>query len=368
MKNYIYHNAGWPHFTWDTTKINALLAEVLTAKGFLFGQMSSIGLQLQDNTNLDNITKDIVKSAEIEGHLLNLQEVRSSIARKLGMVLPDSVPSNRDVDGLVDMILDALNNYNTSLTDERLFGWHNCLFPTGYSGPFKIDVAKYRSDRLGPMQVVSGPIGMEKVHYEAPATAEVSANMKDFLDYVNNSAENLIIKAAVAHLWFVSIHPFDDGNGRIARAITDMLLAKADNGSKRFYSMSAQIQKEKKAYYKMLEETQQGSLDITAWLEWFLLCLKRTLETASASTHTILLKYQFLTKSTEELNPRQKKIIGMLFEGFKGHLTSSKWAKINKVTQMTANRDITDLIERNMLVKHGSGPKTHYTLPNEDVK
>lgn len=364
MKHYIYHNEGWPLFTWDTTKINTLLADVLTAKGFLFGQMASVGLQTQDTTHLDNITKDIVKSAEIEGENLNLQEVRSSIARKLGLAIVDSVPSKRNVDGLVDMMLDALNNYNTPLTDERLFGWHNCLFPTGYSGPYKIEVAKYRTDRLGPMQVVSGPIGLEKVHYVAIPAKDVPANMATFFEYVNNSPKNLIIKAAVAHLWFVSIHPFDDGNGRITRAITDMLLAKADNGSKRFYSMSAQIQKEKKAYYKALEQAQLGTLDITEWIEWFLLCLKRALETASASTRTILLKYQFLSNVKNELNPRQKKMISMLFEGFTGNLTSSKWAKINKVTQMTANRDITDLLERKLLVKHGDGRNTHYTLPD----
>lgn len=365
MKHYIYHNEGWPHFTWDHQKIDALLAEVLTSKGFLFGQMAAVGLQPQDTAHLDNITKDIVTSAEIEGEKLNIQEVRSSIARKLGMSIDGSIPSKRNVDGLVDMMLDALHNYDTPLTDERLFGWHNCLFPTGYSGPFKIDVAMYRTDRKGPMEVVSGPIGMEKVHYVAPPAVEVPTDMKVFLDYVNNSSENLIIKAAVAHLWFVSIHPFEDGNGRITRAITDMLLTKSDNGSKRFYSVSAQIQKEKKSYYEVLEKCQQGSLDITEWMGWFLQCLKRALETASNSTKTILLKYQFFNQTNADLNTRQKKMIGMLFEGFKGNLTSSKWAKINKVTQMTANRDITDLLNRGMLIKHGEGRNTHYTLPDE---
>lgn len=365
MKHYIYQNEGWPHFTWEHQKINSLLTEVLTAKGFLFGQMSAVGLQPQDTAHLDNITKDIVTSAEIEGEKLNLQEVRSSIARKLGISIADSVPSKRNVDGLVDMMLDAFHNYNAPLTDERLFGWHNCLFPTGYSGFFKIDVAMYRKDQKGPMQVVSGPIGMEKVHYVAPPAAEVPADMNDFLEYINNSSENLIIKAAVAHLWFVSIHPFDDGNGRITRAITDMLLTKSDNGSKRFYSMSAQIQKEKKAYYGILEKCQQGSLDITEWMEWFLLCLKRALEAASNATRIILLKYQLLNQENDNLNPRQKKMIGMLFEGFNGNLTSSKWAKINKVTQMTANRDITDLLGRGLLIKHGDGRSTHYTLPDK---
>ena len=368
MKHYIYQNKNWPNFTWDQTRINKLLAEVLSAKVVLFSQMTSVGLQTQDNTNLDNITKDIVKSAEIEGEILNLQEVRSSIARKLGLIIADSIPSERNVDGLVDMMLDAINNFNSPITDERLFGWHNCLFPTGYSGPYKIEVAKYRTDRLGPMQVVSGPIGLEKVHYEAIPAKDVPSNMAILLDYINNNSENLIIKAAVAHLWFVSIHPFDDGNGRITRAITDMLLAKADNGSKRFYSMSAQIQKEKKAYYAALEKAQKGTLDITAWLEWFLSCLKHAFETASSATKTIVLKYQFLNKIQSQLNPRQLKMINMLFEGFKGNLTSSKWAKINKVTQMTANRDITELLERNILVKHGDGRNTHYTLPDNIEK
>ena len=364
MKHYIYQNKDWPVFTWDYQKINALLAEVLTAKGFLFGQMTAVGLQPQDTAHLDNITKDIVTSAEIEGEKLNLQEVRSSIARKLGMSIEDSIPSKRNIDGLVDMMLDALHNYNKPLTDERLFGWHNCLFPTGYSGPFKIDVAMYRTDRKGRMEVVSGPIGMEKVHYVAPPAARVPAEMKVFLDYVNNSSENLIVKAAVAHLWFVSVHPFDDGNGRITRAITDMLLTKSDNGSKRFYSISAQIQKEKKSYYTVLEKSQCGTLDITEWIEWFLLCLKRALETASKTTQNILRKYQFFNQANDGLNPRQRKMIGMLFEGFKGNLTSSKWAKINKVTQMTANRDITELLERKLLIKHGNGRNTCYTLPD----
>ena len=364
MKHYIYHNEGWPHFTWDYKKINALLYEVLTSKGFLFGQMAAVGLQPQDTAHLNNITKDIVASAEIEGEKLNIQEVRSSIARKLGMSIEGSIPSRRNVDGLADMMLDALHNYDRPLTDERLFGWHNCLFPAGYSGPFKIDVAMYRTDLKGRMEVVSGPIGMENVHYAAPPAEEVPADMKIFLDYVNNPSENLIIKAAVAHLWFVSIHPFEDGNGRIARAITDMLLTRSDNGGKRFYSMSAQIQKEKKSYYEILEKCQQGSLDITEWMEWFLQCLKRALETASGFTRTILLKYQFFNQTNTDLNARQKKMIGMLFEGFKGNLTSSKWARINKVTQMTANRDITDLLDRGMLIRHGEGRNTHYTLPD----
>ncbi len=365
MKHYIYQNKNWPHFTWDQSKINKLLADVLTAKGFLMGQMASVGLQTQNNTNLDNISKDIVKSAEIEGEILNIQEVRSSIARKLGLIIEGSIPSKRNVDGFVDMMLDAVNNCNSPLTDERLFGWHNCLFPTGYSGLYKIEVAKYRTDRFGPMQVVSGPIGLEKVHYEAIPAKEVPHNMAVLLDYINNNPENLLIKAGVAHLWFVTIHPFGDGNGRITRTITDMLLAKADKESKRFYSMSAQIQKEKKTYYAALEKAQKGTLDITSWLEWFLSCLKRALETASSTTKTILLKYQFLNQAQYELNPRQRKMIGMLFEGFKGNLTSSKWAKINKVTQMTANRDITELLERKILVKNGDGRSTHYTLPKE---
>lgn len=363
MKRYIYHSKNWPNFIWNKDEVNNALSEALAAKSFLLGQMQMLGIYGINISNLDNITQNIVKSAEIEGKKLNLQEVRSSIAIKLGLQLKNSIKSTRDIDGAVEMLFDALNNYSKPLTNKRLFGWHNCLFPSGYSGLYKISVGKYRDDKLGAMQVVSGAMGREKVHYEAPPAKYLPSYMSLFFNFVNNSKENLVIKAAIAHLWFVIIHPFEDGNGRIARAIADMLLAKWNKSNNHFYNMSAQIQKEKKAYYEILKITQKENLDITSWILWFINCLKKSIELSSQKIKRTVLKYQFLQDNkTESFNLRQKKIIEMLFEGFTGNLTSAKWAKINRVTQMTANRDIANLLARRVLVKHGRGKNTHYTL------
>ncbi|MCL2334667.1 MAG: Fic family protein [Endomicrobia bacterium] len=364
-KEFIYQHSGWPDFTWDKEKILVLLSEVKQKKGLFLGKMTSLGLLLQEKANLSTITENIVKSSEIEGQILNVEAVRSSVAKRLGVELERSVAAGRDVDAIVSMMMDAIHNCNLPMTKERLFGWHNALFSSGYSGIFKIKVAAFRE---GEMQIVSGVIGKEKVHFTAPPPQTLNGEMDKFLEWLNNDNScDLIIKAATAHLWFVTLHPFDDGNGRIARAITDMLLVKADNSEKRFYSMSAQIQKMKSGYYKILEQTQKGGLDISGWLEWFLNCLSDSIDFSEKLLSSVLKKHYFRQKAADlHLNPRQIKIVNMLFDGFKGSLTASKMAKITKTSHDTATRDIAELMACGILAKKGDGRSTQYVIKDDE--
>jgi Fic family protein len=363
---YIYQKKEWPTFYWDDKVIGPLLASVRYKQGMLLGKMLTFGFKLQKEATLNVLTLEVIKSSEIEGEILNAEQVRFSIARRLGMDIGGLTPSDRNVDGVVDMMLDAIEKFDQLLTNERLFGWHAALFPTGYSGIHKIVVAGWRDNaKTDPMQVVSGASGREVVHFQAPDSAVLEKEMKLFLDWFNFNHENdPILKASIAHLWFVTIHPFDDGNGRIARAITDMLLAKADGSAQRFYSMSAQIRNDRKEYYNVLEKTQKDSLDITEWLSWFLQCLDRALTATNDTLKKVIQKAKFWDRfSNVPLNERQHLMLNKLMDGFTGKLNSSKWAKIAKCSQDTAVRDIQDLINKGVLIKESSGGRsTSYSL------
>ena len=331
----------------------------------MIGRIENIGFDLKREALLRTLTQDVVKSSEIEGELLNKDQVRSSIARRLGLKISGSVDSDRYVDGVVEMMVDATQSYDAPLTDDRLFGWHAALFPTAHSGIYKITVGKWRTAEGGPMQVVSGAMGKERVHYEAPEADRLPAEMATFLAWFNDKSSNdPVIKAAIAHLWFLTIHPFDDGNGRIARAIADMQLARADGSSYRFYSMSSQIQAKRKEYYEILEKTQKGSMDITPWLKWFLHCLDTAISNADAVVESVLVKTRFWEAYREhDLNARQRTMLNKLMDGFIGKLTSSKWATITKSSQDTAGRDIQDLVTKGLLVRdEGGGRSTSYLL------
>ena len=365
MKAFIHEKENWTDFTWDNTKVIVKLGEARNQQGRLLGKMESLGFDLQNEAVLNTLTLDVIKSSEIEGEFLEIEQVRSSIARRLGIELAGAIESERHVEGLVEMMLDATQRYDLPLTKERLFGWHAALFPSGWSNLYKITVADWRKDTAGPMQVVSGPMGKETVHFQAPSSDRIELEIKRFLDWFENEEEtDLVLKAAITHLWFVTIHPFDDGNGRITRAITDMVLARSDKSIKRFYSMSAQIRVERKQYYEQLEKTQQGNSDITEWILWFLQCLINAIETTDGTLSKILHKAEFWKlHSTTILNDRQQKIINRLLDGFDGKLTTSKWGKINKCSQDTALRDIQDLIKKDILQKEASGGRsTNYEL------
>lgn len=367
---YIHQIKDWPNFTWEPDKLFQLLSEVKLRQGKLIGKMESIGFDLQSEAMLQTLTLEIVKSNEIEGEVLDAEQVRSSIARRLGMDIAGLVPTDRNVDGVVEMMLDATQNFKKPLNDERLFGWHAALFPTGYSGMYKIVVGTWRTNAADdPMQVISGPEGRKKVHYEAPEGKLIPQEMNKFLEWFNSDLNiDPIIKSAVAHLWFVTIHPFDDGNGRIARALADMLLARADGIPQRFYSMSAQIRLERKSYYEILEQTQKNSLDITDWLTWFLLCLNQAIQAADENLSGVLRKAKYWDwLRTKDLNARQKMMLNKLLDGFDGKLNTTKWAKIAKCSHDTALRDITNLIEQGVLDKEPGGSKnTSYVLA--DIK
>lgn len=366
MAVYIYQLPNWPRFTWQQDQIIALLAEVRNRQGRLLGKMESLGFNLQAEASLHTLTLDVLKSSEIEGELLDADQVRSSIARRLGMDIAGLVPADRHVEGIVEMMLDATQQYQQALSEDRLFGWHAALFPTGRSGMHKIVVGAWRDNtKDDPMQVVSGAMGKEKVHFEAPETGRLNLEMIQFINWFNeDSSMDAVLKAAIAHLWFVTIHPFDDGNGRIARAIADLQLARADGTAQRFYSMSAQIRKERKEYYDILEATQKGSLDITRWLTWFLQCIDRAIAATNETLGGVLRKAKFWEKhSTTILNNRQRTMLNKLLDGFEGKLNTSKWAKITKTSQDTALRDIQDLIDKQVLAKEtGGGRSTSYTL------
>src|SRR5690554_1125344 len=354
MAKYIYEHKKWTDFTWDNKAINVIFGEVRLMQGKIIGQMNALGFSTKEEATLTALTLDVVKSSEIEGELLNYDQVRSSIARRLGINTAGLVPSSRHIEGVVEMMLDATQRYTLPLTKKRLFGWHAALFPTGYSGPYAIEVGKYRTDE---MQVVSGAMGKEKIHYEAVNPKLVKVEMDNFLDWFNNDNQlDPVIKAAIAHFWFIIIHPFDDGNGRIGRAITDMLLARAENSGERFYSMSSQILVERKRYYEVLQKVQHSTGDITEWLEWFLHCLKNAMLATEHTTQRILRKAEFWKRhESTAINERQRTVLNMLFDGFDGKLQSSKWAKITKVSTDTALRDIKDLIEKGILQETNEG-------------
>ncbi len=362
---FIYQLRAWPEFEIDFEQIGGILESVTRKQGALVGKMHALGFPLQEETVLRVLTSDLIKSSEIEGELLATDEVRSSIARKLGMEIGGLIPSDRHIDGLVEMLLDATLNCNDPLTKERLFGWHNTLFPNGYSGRIAIKVGEWRDDRDGPMQVVSGAMGHERVHFRAPEAEYVPDEMDFFLKWFNAPSRMApVIKAAIAHFWFVTIHPFDDGNGRIARAITDMLLTKSEGINQRYYSMSAQIRRERNAYYSILEKSQRGDLDITPWIDWFLNCLYAALQDSEADLATIFQKSNFWERNRHvSMNERQTAMVNRLLDGFTGKLTSTKWAKICKCSPDSALRDINDLIAKEVLVKDQSGGRsTAYLL------
>jgi Fic family protein len=354
MPRYIHQLAKWPQFSWDQLALANVLAEVRFKQGKLLGSMSGLGFRLKAEASLQNLTQEVIKSSEIEGEILNIEQVRSSIARRLGMDIAGLVPSDRDTDGVVEMMLDATQAYAKKLDADRLFGWHSALFPAGRSGMHKIVVGNWRNNsKDDPMQVVSGPLGRERVHFEAPEAGLVPADMNQFLQWFESLQPiDPVLKAAMAHLWFVTIHPFDDGNGRIARAIADMQLARAEDCEERFYSMSAQIRLERTKYYDVLEETQKGDLDITEWLLWFLECLGRAIDASGETLASAVKKNRlFETSNAAGLNERQK------------YMTSSKWAKMTKCSQDTATRDIQNLVARGILEKEEAGGRsTSYRL------
>lgn len=362
---YIHQRPDWPHFTWDTSTIATLLAEVRHRQGRLVGRMESLGFSLREEAVLHTLTLDALKTSEIEGEIYRADQVRSSLARRLGIDIGALAPTDRLVDGLVEMLLDATQNSPDPLSADRLFGWHAALFPTGRSALFNITVGNWRDDSHGPMQVVSGAMGKERVHFEAPSSEKVPAEMQAFIQwFTNETGLDPVLKAAVAHLWFVTIHPFDDGNGRIARAIADLQLTRSDGSPQRFYSMSAQIQLERKHYYEILEKTQRGDLHITEWLRWFLSCLDRALIASETLLESILAKSRYWALFTQkQISDRQKLMLNKLLDGFEGKLNTSKWAKITKVSTDTALRDIQNLVEQGVLEKEDSGGRsTSYRL------
>ncbi|MBV9575589.1 MAG: Fic family protein, partial [Gammaproteobacteria bacterium] len=352
-------------FKWDKEELSDLLAEVRYLQGKLLGSMSTLGFHLREEAMLETLTQDVLKTSEIEGEKLDTLQVRSSIAKRLGIDIAGTLQIDRHVEGIVEILLDATRHYNKPVTENRLFAWHAALFPTGRSGIQKITVGKWRTKESGIMQVVSGPYGREKVHYEAPRYNRLKKEMAHFIAWLNTPPKtDLVIHSALAHFWFVTIHPFEDGNGRIARALADMQLAHSENSTQRFYSMSAQIQKERHDYYDVLESSQKGTLDISLWIEWYLNCLKRAIISSDQITKKILIKADFWrTHAGDSFNERQHRVLNLLLDNFEGKLTSSKWAKITKCSQDTALRDINDLLERHILIKEDAGGRsTHYLL------
>jgi Fic family protein len=361
----IWERDKWPNLTWQDTRVAARLAEVRHAQGRLIGRMEALGFKLREEAVLQTLTQDVLKTSEIEGEQLDATQVRSSLARRLGIDIGALPPADRNVEGIVEVMIDATRNYDISLTAERLFGWHAALFPTGRSGMTRIRVGDWRDDSTGQMQVVSGPYGRERVHYTAPPAATVTAEMDAFIAWFNAPfSSDPVIKAALAHLWFVTIHPFEDGNGRIARAIADLALARSEGSSQRFYSMSAQIRTERDAYYNQLERTQKGETDVTDWVLWFLACLDRAIRGADSVLAAVVAKGQFWERAAPmPLNERQIKILNRLLDGFEGKMTTSKWAAIGKCSQDSASRDIAALIELGLMRKgEGGGRSTDYEL------
>lgn len=367
---YMWQAPDWPQWRYDLAVLARPLAEVSRAQGLLLGRLADVGAATRDQANLLALTDDVVKTSEIEGDHLNVASVRSSIARRLGVDIGALAPVDRHVEGVVEMVLDASSNCVQPVTDERLFGWHAALFPTGYSGMARIKLAAWRDDATGLMQVISGPMGRQKLHFEAPPADRLPSEMARFLDWLNADSEVLpLLKAGLGHLWFVTLHPFDNGNGRIARAIGDLLLARADHSPQRFYSLTAQIQGDRKAYYEILERTQKGDMDVTDWLVWFLESLQRALDQAHQNLDAVLTKARFWQRwAATPLNERQVKVLNRLLDGFDGKLTSSKWAAISKCSADTALRDINELLARGVLRKMaGGGRSTGYELNEREA-
>jgi Fic family protein len=364
---YIWQHPDWTAWQFNASHLSALLSTVTLERGKLLGRMQSLGFKLAEEATLRVLTDDVIKSSEIEGEKLNPESVRSSLARRLGMDIGTLAPSDRHVDGVVEMVLDATQRYEQPLTEERLFGWQAALFPTGYSGLSKIAVGKYRTDSDGPMQVVSGGIGRERLHFEAPPAEKLQREMALFIDWFNQvQGLDPTIKAGLAHLWFVTVHPFEDGNGRIGRAVSDMALARADGSGQRFYSLSTQIQYERKDYYDALEFAQKGTPQVTQWLEWFLSCLLRTIRGAGEQLKETMFKANFWNHwSGVLMNERQVKMLNRLLDGFEGNLTNKKWATMNHCSPDTALRDIKELMERGVLVNAGAGGRSTYYVLSE---
>jgi Fic family protein len=362
---YIHELPDWADFRWDDAAVSLALAKVRHKQGWLLGRMEGLGFDLRDEACLSNLTFDVVKSSAIEGEHLDPEAVRSSIARRLGLNIAGLQPSNRDVDAVVEMMLDATQRFKEPLTAERLFGWHSALFPTGRSGIYRITVGAWRTGASGPMQVVSGPMGMETVHFEAPDASRLHAEMESFLRWFESPSKvDPVVRAAISHLWFVTIHPFEDGNGRIARAIANMSLARADASRQRFYSMSSEIERQKKQYYLELESQQKGTSDITPWLLWFLDCLERAIDTAASSLTGVLRKAQLWERVNHKpVNDRQRTIINLMLGDFVGYLNTSKYGKLTKCSGDTALRDIQELLARGILIQNpGKGRSTSYRL------
>jgi Fic family protein len=362
---YIHERKDWPNFRWDAKRLEGRIGAVRHLQGRLIGRIEGLGFRLRAEAALQGLTEEVVTSSEIEGERLDRAQVRSSIARRIGLDIGALAPADRNVEGMVEMMLDATQSYASPLSAERLFGWHAALFPAGRSGLVRIAVGAWRNDRSGPMQVVSGPTGREKVHYEAPAARRLATEMRAFLRWFNRAdGMDLVLKAGVAHLWFVTVHPFEDGNGRIARAISDLLLARSERSAERFYSMSAQMRHERGDYYGVLETTQKGGLDITPWLDWFLGCLGRAFDGAESILSNVLLKGRFWSRyAAITFNERQRTMLDRLLDGFDGKVTSSKWAKIAKCSPDTALRDIDALVRHGILVRDPAGGRsTSYSL------
>ena len=369
-KTYIWQSDVWPKWRYDLSAIADQLTAVSHAQGLLMGRLADVGLAVRDQASIATLTDEVVKTSEIEGEVLNADSVRSSVARHLGLDIGAVAPVDRHVDGVVDMVLDATLNSDKPLSAERLFGWHAALFPTGYSGLNKIITGQWRDDADGPMQVVSGPVGRRKVHFEAPPAHALPKETADFITWANAATgEPALVKAGLAHMWFVTVHPFDDGNGRMARAVGDLFLARADSSPQRFYSLSAQIQRERKDYYDILERTQKGTMDVTQWLAWFLGTLNRAVESAHSTLEKVLVKALFWQRlAGVALNERQLKLLNRMLDGFEGKLTSSKWAAIAKCSPDTALRDITQLLALGVLQKsNGAGRSAGYLLVDGDI-
>jgi Fic family protein len=366
---YIHQQEQWPEFSWKGDLLAHPLAQVRHKQGRLFGRMEALGFTLRGEAELETLTQDVVKSSEIEGEILDQEQVRSSIARRLGIDAGALTPADRQVEGVVEMMLDATQHYDEPLTAERLFAWHSALFPTARSGMRNIRAGKWRDDHDGPMQVVSGPMGRERIHFEAPPAGQLESAMSRFLEWFNAEGQiDPVLKAAVAHFWFVTVHPFDDGNGRIARAIADMALARSERSPRRFYSMSAQIRMERASYYATLESTQKGDLDVTEWMLWFLACLDRAIDGAEITLAKVLAAARFWERvGRHTLNARQVAVLDRLLTGFEGKLTTSKWGKLTQTSPDTALRDIRELIDRGILARdNGGGRSTSYSLVGAD--
>lgn len=357
---YIHEQPGWPRLRWDAEALASLLAATRHAQGRLLGRMEALGLQLRGEADLASMTEEVVKSSAIEGEQLDARQVRSSLARRLGMDIGGTPPSTRTVEGVVEMVMDATRNFERPLTADRLFGWQAALFPTGRSGLRRITTGSWRPAEAGPMQVISGPLGREYVHFEAPHASKLDAEMTAFLDWFNAAPDSdPVIKAALAHFRFVTIHPFEDGNGRLARAIAEMALARADGRPDRFYSMSSQIETDRRDYYRVLESCQRGGLDVTVWLEWFLKCLGRALVRAEETLAAVLRKADVWQRiGTRSINERQRKVVNQLLDGLNGALTSSKYAQLSGCSNDTALRDIQDLLEQGILIHNAAGGRS----------